>query len=162
MKLSPRSLPPLMADAAKLTLAALMGTMILTATAATATAQSAPATASDEAKAETVDARITKLYADLMITANQQTNWDAVARTMRDNAKVMDQLIATKRAQSKNTMTAVDDLETYEAFARAHLDGLKDLTASFRVLYASMSDAQKKNADAVFERFGRGNGDHQG
>ncbi|MEJ0072349.1 MAG: hypothetical protein WDO24_30755 [Pseudomonadota bacterium] len=52
-------------------------------------------------------------------------------------------------------MTAIDDLTNYEDFARAHLAGLKNLTSSFKSLYDSMPDAQKKNADRVFQSFGR-------
>ena len=47
------------------------------------------------------------------------------------------------------------DLKTYEKFAQAHVKGLKNLIASFSKLYAAMPDAQKKNADQVFQSFGR-------
>jgi hypothetical protein len=47
-------------------------------------------------------------------------------------------------------MTAVDDLKSYGEIADAHADGIKKLTPVFAALYASMSDAQKKEADAIF------------
>ena len=47
-------------------------------------------------------------------------------------------------------MNAVDDLHSYEAIADAHAAGVKKLMTAFETLYASLSDAQKKNADAVF------------
>jgi len=117
-------------------------------------AKSADAKAATEAKGETVEARITKLHADLKITADEQSKWDGVAQTMRDNAAAMDKLVATKRAQDPKTMTAVDDLNNYQEFAQAHLAGLKDLTSSFKTLYEAMSDAQKHNADQVFRTYG--------
>jgi hypothetical protein len=47
-------------------------------------------------------------------------------------------------------MSAVDDLNRYQKFSQAHVDGLKNLIASFSTLYAAMPDAQKKLADSVF------------
>jgi hypothetical protein len=55
-------------------------------------------------------------------------------------------------------MSAVDDLNTYEKFAQAHVDGLKNLISSFKTLYTAMPDAQKKNADQVFKTSGRAAG----
>ena len=52
------------------------------------------------------------------------------------------------------TMTAVEDLKTYEDFTKAHLDGMKNLRSSFESLYKAMPDDQKKNADKVFQSFG--------
>ena len=43
-------------------------------------------------------------------------------------------------------MTAPEDLKPYQKFAQAHVDGLKNLIASFDGLYAAMPDAQKKIA----------------
>ena len=74
---------------------------------------------------------------------------------MRDNAANMQKLIAEKKKQAPQNMTAVDDLETYQKFAQAHVDGLKNLTSAFKSLYGTMSDQQKKNADQVFANFGR-------
>jgi hypothetical protein len=121
---------------------------------AQAAQKSADAKAATDTKGETVEARITKLHADLKITSDEQTKWDSVAQTMRDNAGAMDKLVATKHTQDPNAMTAVDDLNNYQEFAQAHLNGLKDLTSSFKALYDSMPDAQKKNADQVFRSFG--------
>jgi hypothetical protein len=111
-------------------------------------AQPAPAVA--EAKAETVEQRITNLHAALNITASEESNWGAVAKAMRDNAAAMQKLVTEKKAQTAGSMTAVDDLNTYVKFAQAHVDGLKSLSASFDTLYKSMPDAQKKIADQVF------------
>ena len=47
-------------------------------------------------------------------------------------------------------MTAVDDLKSYGEIADAHANGIKKLTPVFADLYASMSDAQKKEADTLF------------
>jgi len=121
--------------------------------------QSSTAKAATDTKRETVDARITKLHGDLQITADEQSKWDAVAQTMRDNAASMEKLVATKRAQAPQSLTAVDDLTNYQDFAQAHLTGLQNLTTAFKSLYDTMPAAQKANADKVFLSFGHnGNG----
>jgi hypothetical protein len=58
------------------------------------------------------------------------------------------------RSEKSGTMTAVDDLKSYGEIAEAHADGLKKFTSVFEPLYASMSDAQKKNADTLFRHHG--------
>jgi hypothetical protein len=105
-----------------------------------------------EQREETVEQRITTLHAELKITPAEESDWQAVAQTMRDNATAMEKLAADKASQPAAQMTAVDDLQTYQAFAQAHVDNLKKLTASFQTLYEAMPDAQKKLADQVFQR----------
>ena len=111
------------------------------------------AAAATSSKPQTVEQRITDLKAALKITPDQETKWKTVADAMRQNAGAMDKLVQDKRAKAAS-MTAVDDLETYQDFTKAHLDGLKNLTSAFESLYDSMSADQKKNADQVFRGFG--------
>jgi len=108
-----------------------------------------------EAKGETVEQRITELHAALKITADEESNWNAVAQAMRENAANMDKIVAANRTTSPQDMTAVEDLELYQKYAQAHVDGLKNLIASFDALYKSMPDDQKKIADEVFRTSGR-------
>jgi protein CpxP len=112
------------------------------------------AAAATSSKPETVEQRITQLKAALKITPDQESKWNAVAQAMRDNAASMEKLVATKRAIAPASMTAVDDLKTYQEFTQARLDGLKNLTSSFKSLYDSMPADQKKNADQVFQGYG--------
>ncbi len=72
---------------------------------------------------------------------------------MRDNEKTIEPLIKA-RADNAKTRTAVDDLKSYAEITDAHADGIKKFTPVFATLYASMSDAQKKEADVLF-RHGR-------
>ena len=46
----------------------------------------------------------------------------------------------------------MQDLQTYSAFAQAHVDHLKKLTSAFATLYDTMPAKQKKLADQVFAR----------
>jgi glutamine synthetase adenylyltransferase len=136
-------------------IAALMSAPIVATPLSMAFAQAKPIAANAEQNAETVEQRITKLHADLKITPDEEKKWNDVAQAMRDNASKMEKLIAEKRQKAPQSMTALDDLDTYQDFAQAHVDGLKNLTSSFKSLYDSMPDAQKKNADEVFANFNR-------
>jgi protein CpxP len=142
-------------------IAALLGATMLATPLTAAWAQSpAPptvaATNATDTKGETVEQRITTLHASLNITPAQETQWNGVAQAMRENAAAMDKLVATNRTTPPQNMTAVQDLETYRQLAQAHVDGLKNLTSAFSTLYDAMPDAQKKNADQVFQTSGHG------
>ena len=111
--------------------------------------------ATAETKGETVEHRITVLHVALKITPAQEKQWNAVAQAMRENAATMDKLVASKRTTPPQSMTAVDDLKTYQQVAQAHVDGLKNLIASFDTLYDAMPTAQQKIADGIFNTAGR-------
>jgi hypothetical protein len=120
--------------------------------------QAAPARpARPPAKADHVEAWIAQVKERLEITAAQEARWDAVAQTMRNNAHTI-RALAETRARNEKTMTALDDLRSYERLAEAHVEGVKKLLPRFEALYDSMSDAQKKTADTVFARFERPGG----
>jgi protein CpxP len=134
---------------------ALNGAAVQLAQAAPAERQAANPVASE--RADTVEQRITTLHSELKITPDQESKWNGVAQAMRDNAANMEKLVAEKRRQAPQNMTAVDDLQTYQQFAQAHVDGLKNLTSAFKSLYDAMSDPQKKTADQVFANFHKTN-----
>jgi hypothetical protein len=138
-------------------MSALVGAAMLAGPLSAVAADATPpaATAAQEAPRETVEQRITSLHASLAITPAEERDWSGVTMAMRQNAAVMDKLVAERSAKDPAKMTAVDDLMTYEKFARAHVEGLKSLTRSFAMLYKAMPDAQKKVADDVFQNFGR-------
>jgi len=118
-------------------------------------ARMASATSATHNRGESVEQRITSLHASLKITPAEDAKWNSVAQAMRDNAASMDKLVATTRTKAPQDMTALDDLNTYQEFAEAHVANLKNLTSAFASLYDSMPAAQKKNADEVFHNFGR-------
>jgi osmotically-inducible protein OsmY len=116
-----------------------------------ATAGTRPAKAS---RVDDVEARITMLHATLNITPAQEELWTTVTQVMRDNAKTMDALTTARAAQAP-TMTAVEDLKSYTEITKAHAEGLTKFLPAFEALYASMSDAQKAEANTMFR------GDHR-
>jgi LTXXQ motif family protein len=96
-----------------------------------------------------IEARIKSLHDRLHVTAAQEQQWEQVAQVMRENAKTMNKMIRERDAKLR-TMNAVDNLNAYAGIAEAHADGVKKLASAFDSLYDSMSELQKKDADAVF------------
>jgi periplasmic protein CpxP/Spy len=143
--------------ARSIAIAALMGATMLAypMTAARADSTTSAQSSAATTKAESVEQRISTLHASLKITPDEDSKWNAVAQSMRDNAAAMQKLAADKTTQAPQSMTAVQDLKAYQAYAQAHVDGLKNLSSSFETLYNAMPDAQKKVADGVFQTFGR-------
>lgn len=113
------------------------------------------ATADKASKTDRVEARIKELHTKLNITPAQEELWNNVAQAMRNNAQTMETLIKA-RVEKAGTMTAVEDLKSYGEITQAHADGVKTFIPIFEPLYASMTDAQKKDADRLFHPQDRG------
>ncbi len=109
-------------------------------------ATAAKANAAVDAK---VEARIKAMRSRLHITSAQETQWNALAQVMRDNAHGMADLREEATEQAKS-MTAVDHIKSYAAITDAQAAGIHKFLPAFQALYDTMSDAQKKTADALF------------
>lgn len=134
--------------------APLYAAQVQQAAAGPAATQSAPSTtAGTKHSADRIEKRIKDMHDKLRITAEQETLWSTVAQTMRDNGLAM-RASMTDRSTRLKTMTAVEDLKSYEAVADAHAAGLKRLVPAFEALYAGMTPDQQKRADHMF-------GEHQ-
>ena len=104
---------------------------------------------------ESVEQRITRLHAALMITPDEEAAWSGVADVIRTNDASMRKMVAVRNAEPASDVNAIDDLQNYERFNRAHLDGLKTLIVSFQTLYSAMPVAQQHVADRVLIKFRR-------
>jgi len=111
-------------------------------------AMAAPASESAQSPSA-VDAHIRELHKKLHITEAQKPQWDALTQVMRDNAQAMTSL-QKERAADAQAMSAVDVVKSYSVVIQAHEDGMKKFIPPFEALYNTMSDAQKKSADALF------------
>jgi periplasmic protein CpxP/Spy len=101
-----------------------------------------------------VEERIADLHRELKITPAQDQAWQGVAEAMKSNAQDMQNLIDETRTQSpRERRNALEDLQIYQKFAQAHVDGLQKLTSAFATLYDGMTPEQKANADKVFRNF---------
>jgi hypothetical protein len=96
-----------------------------------------------------IEDRINDLHTSLAITAAEQPQWDAFAQVMRDNATAMDQAFQARIA-ALDTMTAPQNLQSYQNIAMAHAQGMQKLVPAFQALYDSMPADQQKVADQVF------------
>jgi periplasmic protein CpxP/Spy len=95
-----------------------------------------------------VDARISELHKQLHITPAEEPRFTAYADVMRSNAQTM-QTLFQQRAQSPDR-SAIGMLRWYAKLTAAHAEAVSKLVPPFEALYQSMSDEQKKVADAVF------------
>lgn len=96
-----------------------------------------------------VEKRITDLHTRLHITPEQSSQWDQFAQVMRDNAKDIDQAYQD-RAQKLGTMSAVDNMQSFAQIEQLRGQQIQKLVPAFQTLYASLSDQQKQDADALF------------
>jgi periplasmic protein CpxP/Spy len=108
---------------------------------------------SDAKRDAAVEKHIKELHATLKITPAEETQWNEVAQTMRENAQDLDRAI-DKRDSNVANATAIDDLNAYADIAQAHATGVKKLASAFSGLYSAMSDDQKKEANEVFSHRG--------
>jgi len=126
--------------------ATLLGTIVLAGPLWAAKQDFAPAPAADR-----VEARIKELHSKLHITAAQETQWDKVAQMMRDNAKAMVELQKDRAQDAKATDTnAMEVLKSYSGVVDAHAAGIHKFIPVFQAFYDTLSDEQKKTADALF------------
>jgi hypothetical protein len=98
---------------------------------------------------ERVENHIKELHAQLHITPAEQPQWDQFAQVMRENARDMDQAFM-QRAQQYPTMNAMQNMQSYQQMAEAHVQHLQKLVPAFDNLYNAMPEQQKKLMDQVF------------
>lgn len=96
-----------------------------------------------------VEKRINELHAKLKITEKQSPQWEAYAKTLRDNANVTDKAYLDQ-AQKLPSLNADEAMHSYAKLAQVHADNLQKLATSFSVLYGTLSADQKKIADTLF------------
>jgi hypothetical protein len=97
---------------------------------------------------QNVEASISSLHQKLQITAPQEAQFNAVANVMRENARAE----AGAPQQPPANATAVDDLRAFIKYSELELAGLRKMLPALEALYATLSPAQKKAADAVFRQ----------
>lgn len=118
-----------------------------------APAQSKAQAAKPASRADRIEKHIADMHAQLHVTAAQQAEWDQFAQVMRENAAGMNDTMEKRRTGFAN-MNAADNMESYAQIAEQHAQNMQKLATTFKVLYGSMSDEQKKNADMVFRSRG--------
>jgi periplasmic protein CpxP/Spy len=94
------------------------------------------------------EARIKYLHDRLRITAEQEELWGGVAQAMRDNPQSFVPFLK-ERLRAMTTGSAPDLLHVYQALGEAQVGSLRRIISAFEPLYASLSESQKKIADAI-------------
>jgi periplasmic protein CpxP/Spy len=105
--------------------------------------------------ADPTAARIKYLHDRLRITAEQEELWDRVSQAIRDNAQNLAPLLKERR-RATTSGSAPEVLHVYEALGEAQLDSQRKIVAAFEPLYASLSESQKKIADAIIREGAQG------
>jgi periplasmic protein CpxP/Spy len=130
----------------------LASSIVLAAAAALAQDTNAGAAPSGQtAPSQAVDptaARIKYLHDRLRITAEQEDLWDRVGQAIRDNSQNLAPLLKERR-RAATSGSAPEVLHAYEALGEAQLDSQRKIVTVFEPLYASLSESQKKIADAI-------------
>lgn len=96
-----------------------------------------------------VEQHIRELHAQLKITPTEEPQWQQFANVMRDNARGMDQEFG-QRMQQFPTMTALQNMESYQRLAELHAQDLQKLVPAFSNLYNAMPEQQKLLTDRMF------------
>ena len=95
-----------------------------------------------------IEGRIAFYKAELGITDAQLPQWNAFADALRNGAKDMRTAMATAM-QAGMPATAPARADAMVQMMSARLDAMKATAAAGKVLYAVLSDAQKKTADEL-------------
>ncbi len=137
--------------------AILMLSLGVAADSATAQTGSRPAPAQTQSPAgqkgaqsagDPVEAQLGNIKKRLNITAAQQPQFDEFATVVKQNAQAMEALM--QKAAQGAEKSAVDGLRTAASFAQTEADNLKRLVPALELLYASLTDQQKRTADQLF------------
>lgn len=96
-----------------------------------------------------VEQRIQQLHTQLRISPQEQSQWDAFAQTMRQNADNMRDAIDQRGAQM-GTMDAAQNMQSYAQLAQVHAQDMQQMASAFQTLYQGMTPEQRQNADQLF------------
>ena len=102
------------------------------------------------------DARIARLKAGLMLTAEQEKNWPPVEAAMRDAAKrAADRMIAWRSDREKGDIDALTRLGRVSDALTERAADLKKFADAARPLYDSLDERQKSRFASLVRRGGR-------
>ena len=118
-------------------------------------------------RVDRVEGRVAFLKAELKITDAQAKFWEPVAKAMRDQSAALKALHEQRpqrtQAERDRALSAPEVLARREEETNLHAKvlaaqaaGQKQFATVFVSLYNQMSDEQKKTADSLLNRHGRG------
>ena len=98
-----------------------------------------------------VDQRIEAMRTALHISGNENQAFNRFAQVMHENASAMSKLVQ-QRASELQSMSALDNMRSYEKLANQHAEDVRRLTAAFQTLYEQLTPEQKQQADQMFRQ----------
>jgi len=101
-----------------------------------------------------IEGRLAYLKAELKITDAQLPQWNTFAAAVRASATQMNDMMKQGSAMMMpggSQPTLPQRLDLAEKHMSAHLEMLRKLKSTLLPLYASLSDEQKRSADALFQ-----------
>ena len=97
-----------------------------------------------------VEGRLAFLKTELKITPDQEPLWEALAQTLRANARTMAGMMPKGGTMAQGERPSLPArLDRQEAFLTARLEALRATKEALLPLYAAFSDAQKRTADEL-------------
>lgn len=107
-----------------------------------------------------VEARLAYVRTALKITEAQQSQWNAFADVLRNQAKQRDQWRESRRAEAAQRpagqrFTAIDRLERRQKMMTISSQRLAEVVAAAKPLYAALSPEQQQLADELIAQQGR-------
>lgn len=115
---------------------------------------------------ERIEARLAYAKTALKITPAQEPQWNVLAEVLRKHARAMDERVTTARAartagNPPPSVTAIERLERRQQIMQAASLRMNEVLEAAKPLYATLSDDQKKEADALLSRGGPQRGHHR-
>jgi len=111
-----------------------------------------------EERAARMDARLAAMKATLRLNADQERLWAPLEAAMREamSQRYARMLAMREQRQSASPPGVVQGLRTASDMMAENAASLKKIAEAAEPLYAVLDDAQKRRADALFARGGRG------
>ena len=103
----------------------------------------------EDSAVDFVDGRLAFIKAELKISDNQTTEWNAFADAVRANAKTINARVRPFYSSDWAAKPLPQRLDDQEKVLTARLEAFKRTSAAVKPLYASLDDAQKKIADVI-------------
>lgn len=99
------------------------------------------------------EGRVAFLKAELAISDAQEKAWDAYAEALKTNMQSMHEMRKTMMA-ARAGKTPVERLDARVSAMESRVKSLKEIKPALSALYDSLSDDQKKKADALLTGMG--------
>ena len=96
-----------------------------------------------------IEGRLAFLRTELKITGAQMPQWNKLTEAVRASAKNMNERMQARMSEQEQAATLPERLERREQLMTARLEEVKQVKGALNELYASLTEEQKKEANAL-------------